>query len=77
MDRFRLRGTWEDDPAPIPFPAGRDADAKPSRPDPAELSGTELSESVESELDFITYRFNELRELFGAGPDDDDSPTAA
>jgi hypothetical protein len=74
MNRFRLRGTWEDDPEPIPFPthqAGRHAGA---RTGPAHLSTDELIASVGSELEAVSYRFEELRRLFDTN---DDGPSAA
>lgn len=74
MNRFRLRGTWEDDPAPIPFPTpqpGRNADG---RTDPAHLTTDGLIASVSSELEAVSYRFEELRRLFGPN---DDGPSAA
>ncbi|MEM8756242.1 MAG: hypothetical protein AAGF47_00480 [Planctomycetota bacterium] len=66
MNRFRLRGTWEEDPTPIPFPAGREAGAE-DRPAPADtdrqMSTDEVIETVEGELDRLTLRIDDLRRM--------------
>ncbi|MEM9165652.1 MAG: hypothetical protein AAGB48_01360 [Planctomycetota bacterium] len=87
MNRHRLRGTWEDDPAPIPFPgqdgaapAGRQAGGQddPVHPEtqPADADTDGLIESVDRELDAASYRLDELRRLVTPF-EDDDPPSAA
>ena len=86
MDHFRLRGTWEEDPAPIPFPrsvAGRDAGSSGStQTKPAEAVGAvdDTIAGVERELDRLQLRFDQFKDLFDAsleGFDDGDHPSAA
>lgn len=87
MNRFRLRGTWEEDPAPIPFPRqapGRDAGQR--RPSPADrIPETQLSrrtrelmDTVDSRFEELQLNFNEFRELMQAQEESyDDGPSAA
>lgn len=87
MNRFRLRGTWEEDPAPIPFPRqapGRDAGGRPrspaSRVPETQLSERtkELMESVDERFGQLQLNFNEFRELLEADRQtNDDGPRAA
>ena len=86
MSQHRLRGTWEDDPAPLPFPgsvAGRFAGAgdqvpshRLSHADAADASTDELIDSVEQELDRISLRFHELRDMLTPFGDEDPPPAA-
>lgn len=87
MNQFRLRGTWEEDPAPIPFPrdvAGRNAGSgqRPSRA--SQIPETQLSErtrelieTVDEEIDHLQLRFDEFRHLLETENIEDDGPTAA
>lgn len=86
MNHHRLRGTWEEDHAPIPFPraAGRDAgQASPSPADavpeaPISDRTQELVENVEQEFGRLQLRFDEFKHLLGHTPSiEDDGPTAA
>ena len=87
MNRFRLRGTWEEDPAPIPFPRqvpGRAAGDRPRSPADsvpvAKLSERtrELMESVDEQFEHLQLNFNEFRELLEVEEDSyDDGPSAA
>lgn len=87
MNRFRLRGTWEEDPAPIPFPRqapGRDAGGAPrspaSRVPETRLSDRtrELMESVDEQFGQLQLNFNEFRELLETQhKPQDDGPRAA
>ncbi|RNC80392.1 MAG: hypothetical protein ED559_00835 [Phycisphaera sp.] len=87
VNRFRLRGTWEDDPAPIPFPrdvAGRDAGAGSTATRASQVPETQLSErtrelidNVDEEIDRLQLRFDEFRHLLEAEEFEDDGPTAA
>ncbi len=80
MNRFRLRGTWEDDPAPIPFPgafAGRHA-GKLDRSDLADApSADAIIRDVEAELERASLKIDELRELLSPFDSDIDPPPAA
>jgi hypothetical protein len=87
VDRFRLRGTWEEDPAPIPFPgkvAGRDAGV--AAPSPAsKVSETKLSDrtrelmtNVDQDLDRLQLKFDEFTHLLDAEEEAGyDDPSAA
>jgi len=84
VDHFRLRGTWEEDPAPIPFPrsvAGRDAGSSGStQTKPAPEAVDDTIAGVERELNRLQLRFDEFKDLFDAsleGSDDGDHPSAA
>ncbi|GAB5497512.1 MAG: hypothetical protein Phyf2KO_25920 [Phycisphaerales bacterium] len=87
MNRFRLRGTWEEDPAPIPFPrdvAGRDAGAGEETSRASDIPETQLSErtrelieNVDEEIDRLQLRFDEFRHLLETEEPDYDGPTAA
>ncbi|HED54396.1 MAG TPA: hypothetical protein ENJ00_09405 [Phycisphaerales bacterium] len=83
MDHFRLRGTWEEDPAPIPFPrhiAGRDAGNAASTQTKPDIGVEHTIADVEQELDRLQLRFDEFKDLFDAtldGFDDGDHPSAA
>ena len=86
MNQFRLRGTWEEDPAPIPFPRsvpGRTAGNRSRSPADsvpvAKLSERtrELMEQVDEKFDHLQLNFNEFRELLGAEEDSFDGPSAA
>lgn len=86
MNRYRLRGTWEDDPAPIPFPGtrpGRQAGgtAEPQRhaqAADADIPSTdELIDSVDSHLDRISYKIDELRQMLSPFDGETDPPPAA
>lgn len=88
MNRFRLRGTWEEDPAPIPFPAGRSAGADSGAHEAADaidrrtddrdaMSTDEVIEAVEGELDRLTLRIDELRAMVTPFPDGSDPDPAA
>ena len=72
MNQFRLRGTWEEDPAPIPFPRqvpGRSAGDRSRSPADSvpvtKLSDRtrELMETVDEQFDRLQLNFNEFREL--------------
>ena len=86
MSQHRLRGTWEDDPAPLPFPgsvAGRLAGSEDrtaahriSSADAADASTDELIESVEREMDRISLRFRELQDMLSPFGDEDPPPAA-
>lgn len=85
MNRFRLRGTWEDDPAPFPFP-GALRGAQPGR-----RAGTEdqprdihladapstdaLIRNVEAEFERASLKIDDLRDMLT--PFDGDLPPAA
>lgn len=82
MNQFRLRGTWEDDPAPLPFPAplraGRNAGATEDRDTQSPVADTDSDSviaGVEAHLDRVTYKIDELRDLLT--PFDRDPPPAA
>lgn len=87
MNRFRLRGTWEEDPAPIPFPreaAGRDAGA--AAPSPAsDVPETKLSDrtrelitNVDQDMDRLQIKFDEFTHLLDSEEETDhDGPSAA
>lgn len=80
MNQFRLRGTWEDDPAPLPFPAphraGRNAGATEDRDTQSPVADTDsVIADVEAHLDRVTYKIDELRDLLT--PFDRDPPPAA
>ncbi len=87
MNQFRLRGTWEEDPAPIPFPRqvpGRSAGNRSRSPADsvpvAKLSDRtrELMESVDEQFDRLQLNFNEFRELLESEEETfDDGPSAA
>lgn len=76
MNQFRLRGTWEEDPAPIPFPrhapgrhAGQSAAAPASRakavPETRLSARTrELMETVDTQFERLQLNFDEFRHLF-------------
>ncbi|MGP1273622.1 MAG: hypothetical protein ACTS22_09845 [Phycisphaerales bacterium] len=86
MSRHRLRGTWEEDPAPLPFPsgaagrsAGADEDAPPQRFEPgdhAERSTDALIEGVEAEMERLNARFRELRSMLTPFEGEDPPPAA-
>ena len=72
MNRFRLRGTWEEDPAPIPFPrnvAGRSAgvDAPEHHTDIPETQLSErtreMIEHFDEHIDRLQIRFEEFAHL--------------
>ncbi len=78
MNRFRLRGTWEEDPAPIPFPvsqAGRQAGAEADERDAP--SSDEVIRGVEAEFDRISLKIDELRDMLTPYQGDTDPPPAA
>jgi hypothetical protein len=82
MNRFRLRGTWEDDPAPLPFPgvaAGRQAGAPAdAASDTAadEITPTDdVIRGVEAEFERASLKIDELRSMLE--PFDGDPPPAA
>jgi len=77
VNQFRLRGTWEEDPAPIPFPrnvAGRNAGVASPTPSPAsdipetKLSARtrELMTSVDQDLDRLQLKIEEFSHLLDA-----------
>lgn len=83
MNRFRLRGTWEDDPAPIPFPgtaAGRHAGQAEQSGD-ANLADAPTTDdvirNVEAELERASFKIDELRDLLAPFDGDIDPPPAA
>ena len=87
MNRFRLRGTWEEDPAPIPFPgrvAGRDAGVADTSP-AADIPETKLSDrtrelmtNIDQDLDRLQLKINEFSHLLDAEEDTgSDGPAAA
>lgn len=78
MNRFRLRGTWEDDPAPLPFPgaqAGRQAGATADTPSDEIASTDDVIRSVEAEFERASLKIDELRSMLE--PYDGDPPPAA
>ena len=87
MNRFRLRGTWEEDPAPIPFPrdvagrdAGTDAPSPASEVKEAQLSDRtrELITNVDQDFDRLQIKFDEFTHLLD--PEEEaghDGPSAA
>ena len=87
MNRFRLRGTWEEDPAPIPFPRqvpGRTAGDRPKSPADSvpetQLSARtrELMANVDEQFDRLQLNFNEFRDLIETEDDPyDNGPSAA
>ncbi|MEL6499148.1 MAG: hypothetical protein AAF937_03275 [Planctomycetota bacterium] len=80
MNRFRLRGTWEDDPAPIPFPSGRDAGATETTGDHAfdhAATTDDVIRSVEAEFERASLKIDELRDLLSPFNGDTDPPPAA
>lgn len=87
MDRFRLRGTWEEDPAPIPFPrqapgrhAGQQARSPASRVPVTKLSERtrELMDNVDSQFERLQLNFDEFRHQFETQESSfDNGPSAA
>lgn len=88
MDRFRLRGTWEEDPAPIPFPRqapGRHAGQKQTRSPADRVPVTKLSErtrelmnDVDAHFERLQLNFDEFRnQLEAQNSSFDDGPSAA
>lgn len=90
MNRFRLRGTWEEDPAPIPFPrhapgrhagqATRTPAAKAKAVPETLLSHRtrELMDTVDSQFERMQLSFDEFRHLLETQDQSLDSgPSAA
>lgn len=90
MNQFRLRGTWEEDPAPIPFPRhapGRQAghaarsssSGSPAVAQPGLSRRTrELMETVDSQFERLQLNFDEFRHLLDAQDQSlDNGPSAA
>ncbi len=87
MDRFRLRGTWEEDPAPIRFPrqapgrnAGQQSRSPASRVPVTKLSERtrELMNDVDSQFERLQLNFDEFRHQLDAQKSSyDDGPSAA
>lgn len=81
MNQFRLRGTWEDDPAPLPFPgsaAGRDAGARGATQDREPAATTEqVIAGVDKHLDRMSFKLDELRDMLTPFDGGGDPPSAA
>ena len=63
MNRFRLRGTWEEDPAPIPFPRqvpGRAAGDRPRSP-ADRVPETKLSDRTRELMESVDEQFEHPR----------------